>query len=82
MANSEPVPGSKQQTKGKRPVPAEHGERIRRLVEAKGLYQAADLLGCSKDTVTKALAGLALTPGSRALLAAAIEQRTRDGKNP
>jgi hypothetical protein len=64
------------------PVPVEQKERIRRLVVAKGLQRAAGLLGCSKDTVAKAIAGLGVGAGTRALLTARLDERDKAGRNP
>lgn len=82
MTNDEaPASMPAEQVRGK-PVPVDQRERIRQLVDTKGLYRTAQLLGCSKDTVTKTLAGLGVMAGTRALIAAAIDERDRAGKRP
>lgn len=82
MTNDEsPASTQAEQVRGK-PVPADQRDRIRQLVDSKGLYRTAQLLGCSKDTVTKALAGLGVMAGTRALIAAAIDERDRLGRRP
>jgi|WetSurMetagenome_2_1015567.scaffolds.fasta_scaffold429581_2 hypothetical protein len=66
----------------KKPLEDKKRDRLRRLRDEKGLYQAAGLVGCSRQTFERALGGLDLNPGTVALLDAAFAQRDRDNRNP
>jgi len=63
-------------------LPAEQRERLNRLAKAKGILQAASLLGLSPNTFDRARGGLNLLPGTRLLVKQQIDTRDKEGKNP
>ena len=50
------------------PVPVEHQHWLRSLIEQRGHGQAAEQLGISEQTLDRAIGGLDLQPGTRALI--------------
>ena len=64
------------------PIPPEQVVRLRGIIEKKGHGMAARLIGLSEQTLDRAIGGLHLMPGTRALIAAAIADRDREGKVP
>ena len=59
-----------------------HVERIKAIIATKGLCVAAERLGSSVHTIERAIGGLNLNPGTKALLEQKIAERDKKGKTP
>lgn len=64
------------------PLPDPQRARCKRLIAAKGHAKAAELLGCSRPTLDRAIGGLELLPGTVALINQAIAERDAERKDP
>jgi hypothetical protein len=49
-------------------APRDLQDRIRRLVDRVGIVEAAKTLGCARETLMRAAAGISIHPGTLALV--------------
>ena len=64
-------------------MPPEHVTWLRSFADAKGgISHAANLLGMSRDALTRAVAALPIRRGTAALLREQIAARDAEGKTP
>jgi ethanolamine utilization microcompartment shell protein EutS len=63
-------------------LPPEHQTRVRTIMEAHGIAQAARFLGISVHAMERAAGGLTIQPGTAALLSQQIAARDAEGKQP
>lgn len=72
MSHPNPSTGAKRPGKRTAALPAAHRRELAALVERAGIPAAVDRCGVSRATILQALAGLAIRPGSAALILAAV----------
>jgi hypothetical protein len=70
------------QTSALEPLSPGQIARIKAIMGAKGVRQAAKLLGLATNTFDRARGGLPLHPGTRVLVATALAKRDEEGKSP
>ena len=78
-----------QTQEARQPLTANQVARLQRLIEAplpggrrRGLVGTSKLLGIAVNTLDRARGGLAMQPGTRALIGDAIAKRDQEGKDP